>query len=236
MDPMKIITYIAITAVVALVALGGVAYYVGYTAGLGPEKASSASEGTGDGNPTLAEIKSLNSEISSLKDALAERRDTSEEKDDALAESQVRLAKMADELDATKRELEAAREEVSQLRARLDQQSGDVSAEAAAPAQAGEQRTAAATAATGATDDSVMLYDRFQLEREAARGFEDVDLRFGLQTVGSRSAGLSVNGKRISMQVKDGKQIIHKGVTCELILLDTDQTVQRAQFSLACKR
>jgi len=47
---------------------------------------------------------------------------------------------------------------------------------------------------------------------------------------------LSVNGKRISMQVKDGKQIIHKGVTCELILLDTDQTVQRAQFSLACKR
>lgn len=233
MDPMKIITYIAITAVVALVGLGGLAFYFGYTAGLGPEKASSASENSGGGNATLAEIKSLNREISSLKEALAERRDTSQEKEDALAESQARLANMADELDAAKSELEAAREEASQLRARLDQQSGEVSAAATAPAQAGEQRTAAATATP---DDSVMLYDRFQLEREAARDFDDVDLRFGLQTVGSRSAGLSVNGKRISMQVKDGKQIIHKGVTCELILLDTDQTVQRAQFSLACKR
>ena len=80
------------------------------------------------------------------------------------------------------------------------------------------------------------LYDRFQLERQANKGYDEVDLRFGLQTVGSKSAGLSVNGKRISMQVKDGKQIIHKGVSCELILLDTDQKVQRAQFSLACKR
>jgi len=84
-------------------------------------------------------------------------------------------------------------------------------------------------------DNSILLYDRFQLEREAARGFDQVDLRFGLETVGSKMAGLSVNGKRITMRVKDGKQIIHKGVTCELILLDTDQTVQRAQFSLACK-
>jgi len=82
----------------------------------------------------------------------------------------------------------------------------------------------------------VLLYDRFQLERDGARGFDKVDLRFGLRTVGSKSAGLSVNGKRISMRVKDGKQIIHQGVTCELILLNTEQKVQRAQFSLACKQ
>ena len=230
MDPMKIITYIAITAVVALVALGGLGFYLGTNLGdrFSPTAGSSAAS-----DEALTEIRSLNQQVTELKEALAERRDTSQEKEDALAESQARLAKMADELDATERELEAAREEASQLRARLDQQSGEVSAAATTPAQAGEQRTAAATATP---DDSVMLYDRFQLEREAARDFDDVDLRFGLQTVGSRSAGLSVNGKRISMQVKDGKQIIHKGVTCELILLDTDQTVQRAQFSLACKR
>jgi uncharacterized caspase-like protein len=84
-------------------------------------------------------------------------------------------------------------------------------------------------------DDSILLYDRFQLEQDAARGFEQVDLRFALQNVDSDAIALSVNGERISMQVKGGKQIIHKGVTCELILLDTNPTVQAAQLSLACK-
>ncbi len=234
MDPMKIITYIAVTAVVALVALGGVAYYVGYTAGLGPNQAGTSSEPSEASTAALEEIKGLNREIAELKDALAERRSSSEERADALAESQARLAKMADELDAAKQELAAAREEVASLKEQLAAaQPGQA---AAAPAEGGEQRTAAAAAAPEPGDDSVLLYDRFQLEREAARGFDQVDLRFGLETVGSKSAGLSVNGKRISMRVKDGKQIIHQGVTCELILLDTDQTVQRAQFSLACKR
>jgi len=91
-------------------------------------------------------------------------------------------------------------------------------------------------AATASTETRVLLYDRFRLEREASRNFDQVNLRFGLRTVGSKSAGLSVNGKRVSMRVKDGKQIIHQGVTCELILLDTDQKVQRADFSLACLR
>jgi hypothetical protein len=234
MDPMKIITYIAVTAVVALVALGGVAYYVGYTAGLGPNQAGTSSEPSEASTAALEEIKGLNREIAELKDALSERRSTNEERADALAESQARLAKMADELDAAKQELAAAREEVASLKEQLAAaQPGQA---AAAPAEGGEQRTAAAAAAPEPGDDSVLLYDRFQLEREAARGFDQVDLRFGLETVGSKSAGLSVNGKRISMRVKDGKQIIHQGVTCELILLDTDQTVQRAQFSLACKR
>jgi len=239
MDPMKIITYVAVTAVVALVALGGVAYYVGYTAGTGaPEKAARISDETTASSTTLTEIKTLNREIASLKEALANRRDQGEEKAEALARSQAKLAKMADELDATKRELTKLRQEAKTLRAKLDLQSSpDQSSESRALASdtVGEQRTAAA-AATDPGDEAVVLYDRFQLEREAARGFDQVDLRFGLQTVGSKSAGLSVNGKRISMRVKDGKQIIHKGVTCELILLDTDQTVQRAQFSLACKR
>jgi hypothetical protein len=234
MDPMKIITYIAVTAVVALVALGGVAYYVGYTAGLGPTQAGTSSEPSEASTAALEEIKGLNREIAELKDALAQRRSSNEERADALAESQARLAKMSDELDAAKQELAAAREEVASLKQQLAAaQPGQA---AAAPAEGGEQRTAAAAAAPEPGDDSVLLYDRFQLEREAARGFDQVDLRFGLETVGSKSAGLSVNGKRISMRVKDGKQIIHQGVTCELILLDTDQTVQRAQFSLACKR
>lgn len=230
---MKIITYIAISAVVALVALAGVGYYIGYTTG--SDSAATASTASEASTAALDEIKSLNREISELKQALADRRDSNDQRADALAESQARLARMADELDATKQELAAARDEVASLKEELAsaRQSGAAGA-APVPAQGGEQRTAAAPPSPG--DDSVLLYDRFQLEREAARGFDQVDLRFGLETVGSRSAGLSVNGKRISMQVRDGKQIIHKGVTCELILLDTDQTVQRAQFSLACKR
>ncbi len=233
MDPMRIVTYIAITAVVALVALGGVAFYAGYTAGLGPDRTATAAGAAEQSAATLAEIKSLNQEIASLKQALASRKNASEEKADALAQSQARLAKMADELDATKMELAQAREQVATLRARLEAGEGGQTASAAS--EGGEQRTAAA-AASGPGEEAVMLYDRFQLERQAVRGFDEVDLRFGLQTVGSKSAGLSVNGKRISMRVKDGKQIIHNNVTCELILLDTDQTVQRAQFSLACKQ
>jgi len=232
MDPMKVITYVAITAVVALVALGGVAFYAGYTAGLGgPDDSARASvSGTGTGE-ALAEIKSLNREITELKQALAERKDASGERADALAEARARLATMSDELDATKRELAEVREEAEALRARLDAQPEAEATAADAAASSGQR-----TAALEQGDDAVLLYDRFQLERRASKGYDEVDLRFGLQTVGSKSAGLSVNGKRISMRVKDGKQIIHKGVTCELILLNTDQTVQQAQFSLACKR
>ncbi len=234
MDPMKIITYVAITAVVALVALGGIAFYAGYTAGLGgPDNGARASVvGSTRSSETLAEIKSLNREIAELKQSLAERKEPGSE---ALAEARAQMARISEELDAAKRELAEAREDAAALRARLDsvQQSADATADATADgAPAAEQRTAALQQG----DDAVVLYDRFQLEREASKGYDEVDLRFGLQTVGSRSAGLSVNGKRISMQVKDGKQIIHRGVTCELILLDTDQTVQQAQFSLACKR
>jgi len=232
MDPMKVITYVAITAVVALVALGGVAFYAGYTAGLGgPDDSARASvSGTGTGE-ALAEIKSLNREITELKQALAERKDASGERADALAEARARLATMSDELDATKRELAEVREEAEALRAQLDAQPEAEATAADAAASSGQR-----TAALEQGDDAVLLYDRFQLERRASKGYDEVDLRFGLQTVGSKSAGLSVNGKRISMRVKDGKQIIHKGVTCELILLNTDQTVQQAQFSLACKR
>jgi len=229
MDPMKIITYVAITAVVAFVALGGLGFYVGSSLSDRFSAAGNTSAGSG---AAIEEIKGLNQQITELKEALAARRDNNEQRADALAESQARLARMADELDAAKQELAGAREEIASLEEQLA--AGQGAASAQAPAQGSEQRTAAAAPAPG--DEAVVLYDRFQLEREAARGFDQVDLRFGLETVGSRSAGLSVNGKRISMQVQDGKQIIHKGVTCELILLDTDQTVQRAQFSLACKQ
>lgn len=227
MDPMRIITYVAITAVVALVALGGLAFYLGQSVA---DRSSATVEASAGAGEALAEIKGLNREIASLKQALAERRDDGAERADALAEARVQLARMSGELDATKRDLEQAREEAAALRARLDAQP------AADATAAGEDDAAQRTAALQQGDDAVLLYDRFQLERQAAKGYEEVDLRFGLQTVGSKSAGLSVNGKRVSMQIKDGKQIIHKGVTCELILLDTDQTVQRAQFSLACKR
>jgi len=236
MDPMKIITYVAITAVVALVALGGVAFYAGYTAGLGPERSATASESSGGESAALAEIRGLNQRIASLKETLAQRDDTRGDKEEALAQSQAKLARMADELDAAKRELSDAREKIASLEDRLDETKASAPEPAAASAATtgGERRTAAATPAK--QDESVLLYDRFQLERETARGFDEVDLRFGLQTVGSKSASLSINGQRISMRVRDGKQIIHKGVTCDLILEDTDQRVQRAQFSLSCKR
>jgi hypothetical protein len=233
MDPMKIITYVAITAVVALVALGGLGFYLGNTLG---DRFSATAGSSAGSNAAITEIQSLNRKIAELKDALAARKDTREEKADALAESQARLAKMADELDVTKRELASSREKVVKLEKQLvaAQRAGMAEADPQG-AEGGEQRTAAA-ASLAPGDDSVMLYDRFQLEREAARRFDQVDLRFGLETVGSKSAGLSVNGKRISMLVKGGKTIIHKGVSCELMLLDTDQRVQRAQFSLACKQ
>lgn len=235
MDPMKIITYVAITAVLALVALGGVAFYAGYTAGLGgPDKPAAAADTSDATNGTLGEIKSLKREVAALKSALAERRDKSEDKSDALAQTRARVAKLSDELEAVKKELATAKKEAQGLRKRLAAASESSESDVGASDSPGERRTASAAAA--ASDDAVVLYDRFQLEREGARGFDQVDLRFGLRTVGSKSAGLSVNGKRISMRVKDGKQIIHRGVTCELILLDTDQKVQRAQFSLACKR
>jgi len=39
-------------------------------------------------------------------------------------------------------------------------------------------------------DDSILLYERFQLEQDAARRFEQVDLRFALQNVDSDAIAL----------------------------------------------
>jgi uncharacterized coiled-coil protein SlyX len=226
MDPIKIIAYVAVAAVVALVALGGLAFYAGYTAGLGgPDTARQASLGDA-GEDTVAQVRELNAQIAELKQALSSQAATSAAQD-ASAE---RISALSAELAEARREIDQSRSEAEALRERL----AELEAAQAADAP-GDVASAEAQTTTGDLS-AVVLYDRFQLRRETSRDFNDVDLQFALQTVGSRSAGLSINGQRISMQTRDGKQIIHKGVTCELILIETNPSEQLAQFSIACKR
>ncbi len=227
MDPIKIVTYVAVAAVVALVALGGLGFYLGYTAGLGgPDTGTQASRSTPDPD-ALAQVRELNAQIAELKQALASQAEAPATDETSAAREEA----LSTELAQVRRELQESRNDAETLRARIAEM--EAAQESATP---GDVASAEPQATATADLSAVVLYDRFQLKRETSRAFDEVDLQFALQTVGSRSAGLSINGQRISMQARDGKQIIHKGVTCELILIETDQTEQLAQFSIACKR
>lgn len=250
MDPYKVITYIAVAAVVTLLILGGVGFYAGYSAGtsfVGDFKATDTE--TGEAKAALAEIARLNQKIAELQKALSEKAGQAEASREAEARAQ-ESARLSQELSQTQAALTEQKAELLACRRKLAAlEAGTVTTHeerpAASQAEAEETATAPRSEAetgpkkTGDSKESigrVLFYDQFQLGRQGSKAFDEVDLEFGLQTVASKSASLKINGQQVNMTTQEGKRILHKGVTCELILLSTNLGAQEARFSIACRR
>jgi hypothetical protein len=248
MDPMRLITYTVLTAVVMLVAMGAAGFYIGYLAGrnnvkdvqaliaasTSPEHAATLSEllkkqeGTPpaapDFTPVLEEIRSISAQIGRLEQTAS----VPHEKGAAADDSKVRdeIAGLRQRLTATSDQYNACRQDVNLLQARLKEPSPQ-------PAPTGgntQQKSASADPA------SVVLFDNVQLKRDQNKLYNDVDVALSLQAVASRSARVAVNQQSFGISFGERKIFQHKDVTCELVLMETDLEGNQARLSIACKR
>jgi DNA repair exonuclease SbcCD ATPase subunit len=249
MDPMRLITYTVLAAVVTLVAMGGVGFYAGYSAGRGdleevktliaasasPEHAATLSEllkkpdntpaAAPDLSPVLQEIRSLSTQIGRLEQT-ASTPDKSAARDDTRLRDE--LTSLRQRLTAASDQYSSCKQDMNLLEARLRD---------ATPAQAAVS-TAAAKANADAPRDpaSVVLFDNVQLKRDQNKLYNDVDVALSLQAVASRSARVAVNQQSFGISFGERKIFQHKDVTCELVLMETDLEGNQARLSIACKR
>lgn len=246
MDPLRLITYTVLTAVVMLIAMGGAGFYIGYSAGRGdvaevkaliaaavsPEHAATLSEllrkdggqPTGpDFSPVLEEIRSLSTQIGRL-DQTGSTPSSGSGGD----------AKLRDEMTTLRQRLSAASDQYNSCR--QDMNLLEVKLRESSPAQAAV--STAPAKADGARGDpaSVVLFDNVQLKRDQNKLYNDVDVALSLQAVASRSARVAVNQQSFGISFGERKIFQHKDVTCELVLMETDLEGNQARLSIACKR
>lgn len=248
MDPMRLITYTVLTAVVMLVAMGAAGFYIGYLAGrnnvqdvqaliaasASPERAATLTEllkkqesapAAPDFTPVLDEIRSISAQIGRLEQTAS----VSSEKG-AADDSKIRdeVASLRQRLSATSEQYNTCRQDVNLLQARLkeppqQQAAVSTSTQKSSPA---DQRDPA----------SVVLFDNVQLKRDQNKVYNDVDVALSLQGVASRSAKVAVNQQSFGISFGERKIFQHKDVTCELVLMETDLEGNQARLSIACKR
>jgi hypothetical protein len=251
MDPMRLITYTVLTAVLGLIAMGGIGFYIGYLAGRGnmeevkaliaasvsPEHAATLSElvkkqGTAaeapavDLAPVLDEIRTLSTQMGKLEQT---------SKQPGIVATPSSDGKLQDELTTLKQRLTAAseqynscRQDINLLQAKLKE---------APPAQATLSTTTQKTNSENSRDPaSVVLFDNVQLKRDQNKLYNDVDVALSLQSVTSRSAKVAVNQQSFGISFGERKIFQHKDVTCELVLMETDLEGSQARLSIACKR
>ncbi len=250
MDPMRLITYTVLAAVVSLVAMGGAGFYIGYSAGranvedvrtliaasASPENAAALTDllkkqesvpGT-DLSPVLSEIRALSGQIGRLEQTAAESatdkaassRDESKLKDE--------LTSLRQRLTATSEQYNSCRQDMNVLETKLK--------------ETPPQQAAVSTSTQKANADiprdpaSVVLFDNVQLRRDQNKLYNDVDVALSLQAVASRSARVAVNQQSFGISFGERKIFQHKDVTCELVLMETDLEGNQARLSIACKR
>jgi hypothetical protein len=244
MDPLRLITYTVLTAVVSLVAMGGAGFYIGYSAGRGdmadvkaliaasasPESAAKLSEllqkddGTSTGpdfSPVLQEIRSLSTQIGRLEQTAATPGGGSGD-----SKTRDELATLRQRLNAASDQYNSCKQDMNVLEAKLRE---------TAPAQAAVS-TASPKTDTQRDPASVVLFDNVQLKRDQNKLYNDVDVALSLQAVASRSARVAVNQQSFGISFGERKIFQHKEVTCELQLMETDLEGNQARLSIACKR
>jgi hypothetical protein len=247
MDPLRLITYTILTAVVSLVAMGGAGFYIGYSAGRGdlaevkaliaasasPEAAATLAEmlkkpaestpaPAPDLSPVLDEIRSMSAQIGRLEQSAPAEKPSSDGKTkDELAALKQRLTAAADQYNT-------CQQDVKLLEAKLKEPSP-----ASTAVNTATQKTNAESQRDGS---SVVLFDNVLLKRDQNKLYNDVDVALSLQSVASRSAKVAVNQQSFGISFGERKIFQHKDVTCELALMETDLEGSQARLSIACKR
>jgi hypothetical protein len=243
MDPLWLITYTVLTAVVSLVAMGGAGFYIGYSAGRGdmaevkaliaasvsPEHAATLAEmlkkppestpaAAPDLGPVLDEIRSMSAQIGRLET----------EKPSSDGKTKDELAALKQRLTAATDQYNTCQQDVKLLEAKLKEPP---------PAATAVNTATQKTNAEGQRDaSSVVLFDNVLLKRDQNKLYNDVDVALSLQSVASRSAKVAVNQQSFGISFGERKIFQHKDVTCELALMETDLEGSQARLSIACKR
>lgn len=245
MDPLRLITFTVLTAVVMLVAMGAAGFYIGYSAGRGdlkemkalvaasvsPEHAATLSEllkkdggATGpDFTPVLQEIRALSTQVGRL-----------EQTSSTPASSGGGDGKLKDELTTLRQRLNAASDQYNSCK--QDMNLLEAKLRESAPAQAAVSTASPKSDTPGRDPASVVLFDNVQLKRDQNKLYNDVDVALSLQSVASRSARVAVNQQSFGISFGERKIFQHKDVTCELQLTETDLEGNQARLSIACKR
>lgn len=257
MNPMRLITYAVLTSVASLVAMGGVGFYVGYSAGRGdlselktliaaggsPETAAALAEALKqssgnqtaaaqpapeiDLNPVLNEIRSMSAQIGKLEERAA------------TAPKDRPVEKVRDE-PASRQELGS----VKQLLAEANTQYQNCKQTLTTLESKFDELKTSTTPVSLNTSEppaaregaSVVLFDNIVLKRDQNKLYNDVDVAISLQSIASRSAKVAVNQQTLGISFGERKIFQHRDVTCELVLMETDLEGGKARFSIACKR
>jgi hypothetical protein len=255
MNPMRLITYALLTSVVSLVAMGGVGFYVGYTAGRGdmnelktliaaggsPENAAAIAEVLKqhassqpaptaapevDLTPVMDEIRSMSAQIGKLE----KNTGTPAAVDRTDPKSKQELASVKLLLSEANEQYQGCKQTLTTLEAKFDEVNS--STQQVAMVQP-EIRGDAPPARENA---SVVLFDNVLLKREQKKVYSDVDVALSLNSIASRSARVVVNQQALGIAFGERKIFQHRDVTCELVLMETDLEGGKARFSIACKR
>ncbi len=255
MHPMRLLTYALLIGVTTLVAMGGIGFYVGYSAGRGdlsemkaflaasisPENAAAVAEAMKrnggqpaaapqvDLAPVIEEIRAMGAQIGKLEQAAASSPGQS------VVDRLEKIKddpKMREELAVTRQKLSAAteqyktcRKDLGAIQVKLDEQIAASQQVALASSQRGSDR-----------QQTSVLYDNVVLKRNQNKVYNDVDIALSLKSVASRSARVVVNQKSFPIAFGERKIVQHGDVTCELVLMETDLDVTQARVSISCKR
>jgi hypothetical protein len=253
---MRLITYAVLTSVASLVAMGGVGFYVGYSAGRGdlselktliaaggsPETAAALAEALKqssgnqtaaapapeiDLNPVLNEIRSMSAQIGKLEERAATApKDRPVEKVRDEPASRQELASVKQLLAEANTQYQSCKQTLTTLESKFDELKTSTT-----PVSLNTSEPPAAR--EGA---SVVLFDNIVLKRDQNKLYNDVDVAISLQSIASRSAKVAVNQQTLGISFGERKIFQHRDVTCELVLMETDLEGGKARFSIACKR
>lgn len=254
MHPMRLITYALLTSVVSLVAMGGIGFYVGYSAGRGdidelkaliaaggnPENAKILADALKqqgsapvaqapavDLGPVLEEIKTMSAQIGKLEERAD--RPQPEPVADGDGGSTKELANVRQLLTETNEQFQGCRRDLSALQVKFEELQNSAS-------KPGLTQTSAEARPTSRDTGSVVLFDNVLLKRDQNKLYRDVDVALSLQSIASRSAKVAVNQQSLGIAFGERKIFQHREVTCELVLMETDLEGNKARFSIACKR
>lgn len=255
MHPMRLITYAILTSVVALVAMGGIGFYVGYSAGRGdinelraliaaggdPENAKTLAEALRQSSsappqaapqidlaPVLNEIRDMSVKIGRLEERSEEtsKSGTAIEPAATGEKGKDELANVRQLLQETSDQFQGCRRDLTALQTKFEELQ-----------QSSQDLTLTSTNARPARDSgSVVLFDNVLLKRDQNKLYRDVDVALSLQSIQSRSAKVAVNQQSLGIAFGERKIFQHRDVTCELVLMETDLEGGKARFSIACKR
>ena len=242
MNPMRLIIYTLFIGVATLVAMGGLGFYLGYSAGRGdlsemkefvlksisPENATAINEALkAQGgkavaqevnlSPVLEEIRSISAQISRIEQASPGNGASPQVIEKIKEDPKLReeLASATQKLARTTEQYNTCTRELGVMKVKIEAQTATQPQQPQQSPQTQQPRVANNQPQHGG-DSSVVLYDNVLLKREGQKVYNEVDMSLALQSVASRSARVVVNQQSLSISFGERKIIQHRDARCSI--------------------